>query len=163
MTLVEVLVALVILLLVSLAVMQTAIMSIDSNASAALREEAIRIAEQRMNDANSLVYNSANKALLSSSVNPCPPSSQNLVQSGASDTASLTSTDCPSVVFRADFSNGWVCKRNVGSLSNFSFFTNSTVTDRGTYAQVSVTVGWQWKGNDYRHSISTIRRMVILQ
>jgi hypothetical protein len=26
-----------------------------------------------------------------------------------------------------------------------------------------VTVGWQWKGNDYRHSISTIRRMVILQ
>lgn len=164
MTLVEVLVALVILLLVTLAVLQTALVSIESNTNAALREEAIRIAEQRMNDARSLVYTSQNSPLITNaSVNPCPPPSQYVVQSGAKDTSSLSASACPSAVFRADFPTGWGCNRNVGSVPNFSFCTNSTVTDYGSYAKVTVTVGWQWKGNDYRHGVSTIRKMIVLQ
>lgn len=48
-TLVEVLIALVVLLLVSLAMMQTALVSIDSNMINVLRNEAVSIAEMRMN------------------------------------------------------------------------------------------------------------------
>ena len=48
MTLVEVLVALLISLLVFLALMQTALVSIDANMRNVLRDEAVRIAEMRM-------------------------------------------------------------------------------------------------------------------
>ncbi len=49
-TLVEVMIALVVLLLVFLALMQTALVSIDSNMINALRDEAVNIAEEKMND-----------------------------------------------------------------------------------------------------------------
>lgn len=47
-TLVEVLIAMVIFLLVSLAMMQTALVGIDSNMRNILRDEAVRIAEENM-------------------------------------------------------------------------------------------------------------------
>ena len=46
--LVEVMIALVVVLLVSLAMMQTALLSIDSNMSNVLRDEAVSLAEERM-------------------------------------------------------------------------------------------------------------------
>ena len=49
-TLVEVMIALVVLLLVFLALMQTALVSIDSNMINALRDEAVNIAEEKMNE-----------------------------------------------------------------------------------------------------------------
>lgn len=55
-TLVEVMIALVVLLLVSLALMQTALVSIDANTKNALRDEAVRISEERMNEARSLPF-----------------------------------------------------------------------------------------------------------
>lgn len=56
-TLVEVMVALLILLFISLAFMQTALVSVDSNIKNVIRDEAARIAEVWMNDARSLGYN----------------------------------------------------------------------------------------------------------
>ncbi len=56
MTLVEVLIAMVVLLLVSLAMMQTALVSIDSNMINVLRAEAVSIAEERMNEARNTAF-----------------------------------------------------------------------------------------------------------
>jgi len=50
-TLIEVMIALVVLLLVFLALMQTALVSIDSNMINVLRDDAVNIAEEQMSDA----------------------------------------------------------------------------------------------------------------
>lgn len=55
-TLVEVLIAMVVLLLVSLAMLQTALLGIDSNMRNVLRDEAVSIAEQRMNYTSSIPF-----------------------------------------------------------------------------------------------------------
>jgi type IV pilus assembly protein PilV len=55
-TLVEVMIALVVLLLVSLALMQTALVSIDANMTNILRDEAVSIAETRMNQARNVPF-----------------------------------------------------------------------------------------------------------
>ena len=49
-TLVEVMIALLVLLVVSLALMQTALVSINANMTNVLRDEAVNIAEMRMNE-----------------------------------------------------------------------------------------------------------------
>ncbi len=56
MTLVEVMIALVVLLFVSLAMMQTALVGIDSNMINVLRDEAVNIAEMRMNEARNIPF-----------------------------------------------------------------------------------------------------------
>jgi type IV pilus assembly protein PilV len=55
-TLVEVLIALVVSLLVFLALMQTALVSIDANMINVLRDEAVSIAEMRMNEARNIPF-----------------------------------------------------------------------------------------------------------
>ena len=140
-TLVEVLIALVIFLFLSLALMQTALMSIDSNMVGALRDEAVRIAEERMNEARSYPFYSSNDVLSTISDGALP-------------------AGC-SAGFSAQFANGVIISRPVRSISNFNFCTNRTVTPlpsalNPSSAQVGVTVGWQWKGQDYVHSISTL-------
>ena len=57
-TLVEVMIALVIVLLVFLALMQTALVSIEANTVNLLREEAVSIAEMRMNQSRNLPFDS---------------------------------------------------------------------------------------------------------
>ena len=150
-TLVEVLIALVVFLLISLAVMQTALVVIDSNMINVLRDEAVSIAEMRMNDARNLGF--------TETVN-------NLDDDGAD--ASLTATVCPAE-FVTDFgTNGLRVTRNFRNITGFSFCTNRTVTELGgdgslatndaENRQVAITVGWIWKGQDYMHAISTIMR-----
>jgi len=140
-TLVEVMIALVIVLLVFLALMQTALVSIESNTVNLLREEAVSIAEMRMNQSRSVLFT-------------------NLV----SDAGSLSGCDCPT-----GFSSTGDCvKRDIRSMSQFNFCTNLTcqelggdgncATDDSDNKQIIITVGWKWKGNPYRHSITTIRR-----
>jgi type IV pilus assembly protein PilV len=58
MTLLEVLIALVILMVVSLALMQTALLGIRENLRNALRDEAVNIAEQRLNELRNTDFNS---------------------------------------------------------------------------------------------------------
>jgi prepilin-type N-terminal cleavage/methylation domain-containing protein len=57
-TLIEVLIAMVVFLLVSLAMMQTALVGIDSNMINVLREEAVRIAEETMSAARNTPFDS---------------------------------------------------------------------------------------------------------
>jgi prepilin-type N-terminal cleavage/methylation domain-containing protein len=57
-TLVEVMISLVVLLLVFLALLQTALVSIDSNMTNVLRDEAVNIAEEQMNIARNRDYDS---------------------------------------------------------------------------------------------------------
>ena len=127
-TLVEVMIALVIVLLVFLALMQTALVSIESNTLNILREEAVSIAEMRMNQVRNIPFASL-----------------------VSDAASVPVT------------------RNVRNITGgFTFNTLMTVaelggdgslaTDDGDNRQVNIMVTWQWKGNPYTHSITTIRR-----
>jgi len=127
-TLVEVMIALVIVLLVFLALMQTALVSIESNTLNILREEAVSIAEMRMNQVRNIPFASL-----------------------VSDAASVPVT------------------RNVRNITGgFTFSTLTTVvelggdgslaTDDADNRQVNIIVSWQWKGNPYTHSITTIRR-----
>jgi prepilin-type N-terminal cleavage/methylation domain-containing protein len=57
-TLVEVMIALIIMLIVFLALMQTALVGIDSNMINTLRNEAVNIAEIRMNEARNSPFDS---------------------------------------------------------------------------------------------------------
>ena len=57
-TLVEVMVALVISLVLGLALMQTAMVGIDSNMVNVLREEAVNIAERKVSDARNIPFDS---------------------------------------------------------------------------------------------------------
>lgn len=57
-TLVEVLIAMVVFLLVSLAMMQTALVGIDSNMRNFLRDEAVNVTEQRMSEARNKPFDS---------------------------------------------------------------------------------------------------------
>lgn len=144
-TLVEVMIALVILLLVSLALMQTALVSIDSNMRNVLRDEAVRIAEERMEQARNLKFTQTATDLIS-------------------DADSLAGADCPSG-FSA---TGVLVERDVRSVDDFNFCTNMTVQEIGGDAslatpdsdnrRVNITVGWRWQGADYRHAISTVIR-----
>ncbi|NWF98794.1 MAG: prepilin-type N-terminal cleavage/methylation domain-containing protein [Nitrospirae bacterium] len=138
-SLVEVLVASVIVLLVFFALMQTALIAIESNMLNELRNEAIYIAQLRMNNVRDMTYTSI-----------------------VSDSASLSSCDCPS----GFYSSGECISRNVRSLS-YNYCTNLSCTELsgdGNCAtndadnkQITITVGWKWKGNNYTHVISTIR------
>lgn len=136
-TLVEVMIALVVLLLVSLALMQTALVSIDANMTNVLRDEAVDIAEMRMNEARNLPFTAT-------------------VDNLTSDIGSLSGADCPT----AFSATGVPIQRNLRNITNFDFCTNRVVTPLGTDTkQVTITVGWRWKGEDYTHSITTIRKI----
>jgi len=71
-TLVEVLIALVITLVLFLALMQTALLSIDSNMTNVLRDEAVGIAEGSMNEARNTAFDSLTAGAL------LPPVTRNM-------------------------------------------------------------------------------------
>lgn len=123
MTLVEVMIALVILLLVSLALMQTALLSIDSNMINLLRDEAVGIAESRMREIRSLPF-----------TDPV------LTATGGA----YTNENIPSKSIR-NAQIQFTRERLVAVLN----------TDN---KQVIVRVTWNWKGNPYTHTISSIQR-----
>src|SRR4030042_3942429 len=140
-TLVEVMIALVGVLLVFLALMQTALVGIDSNMRNVLRDEAVSIAEMRMNEARNIPFVSL-----------------------VSDTGSLSGYDCPSG-FSA---TGVPAERNLRNIQGFDFCTNLTCQELGGDGdcatndagdkQVNITIGWKWKGENYTHRVSTIRK-----
>jgi len=143
-TLVEVMIALLVMLVVFFALMQTALVGIDSNMLNSLRNEAVNVAEIRMNEVKTKPFASI-----------------------VSDSNSLSAcvSDCP-----AGFPATGVCNpRNVRSISGFNFCTNLScgeiggpdndcATDDADNRQITIMVGWKWKGQDYRHTIATIRK-----
>ena len=112
-SLVEVMIALVVMLLVFFALMQTALVGIDSNTQNSLRSEAVNIAELRMNEVRNTPFDS----ILSDSGSP----------STVFDTSCTSGcNDCPS-----GFSTGECRCRDVKSISEFKFCTNVTSAEIG--------------------------------
>ncbi len=141
-TLVEVMIALLVLLFVSLAMMQTALVSIDSNMANVLRDEAVRIGEMRMADARNLPFSS----LSNDGTDP-----------------NLTAAICPTLQFIQKFgTNGVRIETPVRGISGssgngFDFCTNRTVTPLSADdTQIVVTVGWIWKGQPYIHTVTNL-------
>lgn len=139
-TLVEVVIALTISLLVFFALMQTALVSIDSNMKNNLRDEAANIAAMRMEQARNLRYTLSTDNLISDAVdisgNPnCPPTP-------------------------APFAAGELVTRDFRNIAGFTFCTNRTVTviDSNTKS-VTIRVGWRWRNEDYNHNIRTVVRI----
>jgi prepilin-type N-terminal cleavage/methylation domain-containing protein len=133
-TLVEVLIAMVVFLLVSLAMMQTALVGIDSNTITLLRDEAVNVAEQRMNQARNVPFASL-----------------------VSDTS-----DVPIVRNVRNIAGGvnYTTRVAVTELDG----DGNLGTDDANAKQINVTTTWEWRdktvanGNPYTHRISTIRK-----
>lgn len=122
-------IALLILLIVCLAMMQTALVSISAGMTNVLRDEAVGIADVRMDDARNTPFD-----LL------------------VNDAKTLSGA-CPS----GFSSKGVLVQRTVRNAVDFNFCTYTEVTSVDTNnKQVTVKVGWKWKGDDYTHTISSL-------
>ena len=133
-SLVEVMIALVIVLLVFLALMQTALVSIESNTVNILRDEAVSIAEMRMNEARNIPFASL-----------------------ISDAASVPVTRNVKNITGGFIFNTLMTVTELGG-------DGSLATDDADNRQVNIIVTWEWKdktvanSDPYTHSITTIRR-----
>jgi Tfp pilus assembly protein PilV len=141
-SLVEVMIALTIFLIIFMGVMQGALLGIDLNMHNILRDEAVSIASAKMEEMRSLPFASV-----------------------VSDTNALPSgVDCPGT-----FTIGNRVQRPMRSITK-DFCVNlacvdldgdgDCTTDDSTSnsKQVNIRVTWKWKGEDYLHSVTTVRR-----
>ncbi len=113
--------------------MQTSLLSIDMNTRNLIRDEAVRIAEERMSEARNEPFNTL-----------------------ASDTGYITGVKCP-----AGFpANGDVfADREFRKITTLDFCTNMTVNALSANSrEVVVTVGWVWKDEEFTHTVSSIMR-----
>ena len=157
-TLVEVLIALVILLLVFIGLTQSALLSIDGNIRNLLRDEAIRIADERMNGCLC-----SGRPYSGGTTCPAPPSCYSGLRtisfSGTNGLTSLATgawTPTPLAV-----------KRNFRNLTKtYTVCWRITTLDTETI-QIEVAVGWNHKDElarqaptdtEYVHQITTLRR-----
>ncbi|MFZ5906504.1 MAG: type IV pilus modification PilV family protein [Nitrospirota bacterium] len=140
-SLVEVMIALLVLLLVFIGLMQAALLGIDSNMRNILRDEGIATATSVMEEERNALFTQLR-----------------------SDTGAIPSgADCP-----AAFTIGSVVQRDVRSITGKDFCVtvncmerggdNDCTTDDADTKQMTVFVGWRWKGEDYTHTVSTLRR-----
>ncbi len=140
-TLVEVLISMTVLLLVSLALMQTALVSIDSNMGNLLRDEAVSIAEMRMKEARNLQFTKTVDNLVSDNTD-----------------TDLSGANCPANFVSTFGTSGRLIRRDFKNITNFDFCTNMTVTSLNTdNKQIDITVAWVWKGESYNQTTTTIR------
>jgi len=120
-TLVEVLIALVVLLIVFMGLMQVSIVAIQGNMRNVLRDEAVRLTADRMNRLRSVSFDHA-------------------------DLTATAGTDDP------------VINRAVRA-ATVNFTVRRIIADiDANHKQVTLTTKWAWQGEDFTHSISTIRR-----
>ena len=141
-TLVEVMMALLILLLVFTGLFQTALLSIDHNMRNILRDEAVKVAAMQMQQEENQPF-----AALVSSASSIPAGS-----------------DCPGSI-----TTGQVIQRNFRNMSK-DFCLSEVCVDldgdgdcasddaASNTKQLTVTVGWRWKGEDFTHTVRTLRR-----
>ncbi|MBE0425161.1 MAG: prepilin-type N-terminal cleavage/methylation domain-containing protein [Nitrospirae bacterium] len=135
-TLVEVLIALVVTLVVFLALMQTALVGIDSNMINILRDEAVSIADERMSAHRNVSFDD----ILLTDTNGAPNNPGNFV----ADTT---------------------IQRDVRNINNFPFTSMKRIDDLNDDNKlVEIQITWEWKektvanGDPYTHTISTIVR-----
>jgi type IV pilus assembly protein PilV len=137
-TLVEVLVAFVVLLFVSLAMMQTALVSINSNMTNRLRDEAVGIADTRMKDLRSTTFN-----------DPA------LVQTGSPPVSVTENAAGAGNPFRRSFrlfTIDYIVQRQVTDIQT-DLVRNLVLVKR-----IDVRVTWTWKGENFSHSVTSIMK-----
>jgi prepilin-type N-terminal cleavage/methylation domain-containing protein len=141
-TLVEVMVALLVMLLVSLALMETALLSIGSNMKNVIRDEAVSIAEMRMNEARNIPFDD----LVNDTADAVPD--DNLVLDACRNPPVSDPLPYPVKI-----------NRNFRNIANFEFGTRKTVAPIGSdNRQITVLVRWVYRDECYTHSVSTIMR-----
>jgi prepilin-type N-terminal cleavage/methylation domain-containing protein len=144
-SLVEVMIALVVLFLVFMGLMQSALLGIDSNLRNIFRDEALRIASERMEEAKSLPFDGVvnDTADVIADDNLALPACQNPPVSDA--------VPYPVAV-----------QRSFRSIIDFPYGTRRTVTDLDgppvNTKQIQITVRWEYRNECYTHSIISLRR-----
>jgi type II secretory pathway pseudopilin PulG len=94
---------------------------------------------------------------------------RNVLRDEAVNIAEMRLREARSVPFAALLSKGPdVIQRDVRKITNFQFTVNdvvdeidgdqNTATDDGDIRRATVTVNWQWKGQNFRHMATTIRK-----
>ena len=133
-TLVEVLIAMVVFLLVSLAMMQTALVGIDSNMRNILRDVDVNVTDMRINEARNVPFASL-----------------------VSDAADVPITrEVRSIAGGVTFATRVIVTELDGD--------GNLGTDDANTKQINVTTTWEWRdntvasGNAFTHRISTIRQ-----
>ncbi len=128
MSLVEVVIALVLLLITALAMMKTSLLSMQTNIINSLRDEAVGVAEAKMSELRSLPFDS--------------------LDATSGEVADATT---PTVERRVrSVSTTYTLKRTVADIKYDSSNTDCK--------QVSVKVNWSYRGRDYTHSVMTLVR-----
>lgn len=134
-------IALVVLLFVFMGLLQAALLGIDSNMRNILRDEAVNITAMSMEEARSMPFDSV-----------------------VSDTATISGAVCPST-----FTKGELLQRNLRNMTK-DFCVNLSCWDLEhskdcvlndstcNTKRINVRVIWNWKGEDYIHSATTVRR-----
>jgi type IV pilus assembly protein PilV len=129
MTLIEVVLALLILAVVSLALMQTTLVAYQENMKNILRDEAVSVAEEKMIELRNRTFTQT----------VTDPLLQQTLSTGVTYTA--------------------VQRTVRSSMGQFPFTPTRYVSDVNPDSkQVTMKVAWKWKGKDYSHSITTIVR-----
>ena len=142
-TLVEMMIALTLLLLVSMAMMQTALVGIGANMQTVLRDEAVRIAETRMNDTRNLQFDQSGSQLVSDTADGITDVGLAIVSCQAPPVSDATPYP---VVVQGNFRNMAV-----------DFGTRRTVNVLdGDHVQVSVLVRWEYRNVCYSHQVNAL-------
>jgi prepilin-type N-terminal cleavage/methylation domain-containing protein len=141
-SLVEVMIALVVLLLVFMGLMQSALLGIDSNLRNIFRDEALRIAAERMEEAKSLPFDDV-----------------------VNDTADAVADDnlalpaCQNAPVSDPVPYPVEVQRSFRDILSFPYGTRRTVTNFGAdTTQIQITVRWEYRNECYTHSIISLRR-----
>lgn len=142
-SLVEVMISLIVLLLVFMGLMQSALLGIDSNMRNILRDEAIKIAAERMEETRNMPFDS----IVS---DPAP-----------GDNLMLPACANPPVSDGGPYEVG--IQRNFRNIIGFDYGTRMTVTNLALAApvqtkQIQILVRWEYRGECYTHSIMSLRR-----
>jgi len=139
MSLVEVMIALVVLLLVFIGLLQSALLGIDNNMRNILRDEAVTVVSMRMEETRSMPFDNV--------VNDVTPG-DNLILSSCQNPPVSDANPYP-VEIDTNFRN----------IQNFPFGTRRTVIDLNVDTkQIQILVRWEYKNECYTHSATTLRR-----
>jgi type II secretory pathway pseudopilin PulG len=137
MTLIEVMISLLILMVVALAVMQTALVGMRVNLQNAMRDEAVNVADLRMEELRSKVTGTTfDGSTLTLSANDASGGDLTVINSYAEPVISRT--------FRGASVN-YAPTRTVSSIN-------------ADTKQVTLSVSWPFPANTYTHTITTIMR-----
>lgn len=149
-SLVEVLIALSITLVLFLALMQSALLSIEMNTSNVIRDEAVNVAEERMRQLRTLPFDQAElNDTAGSYIDDCP----------GTDTVTCNGETLPCNTLCRNFKNLEIPFTSEKRIANIPAGTDPSAK------QIDVLITWQWQFDnvtgapiDHQHVITSIKR-----